>query len=487
MATIYQGKYEAVIGLEIHVQLDTASKLFCADSTKFGAEPNTHISPITLALPGTLPKINKKAIEYAVRLGLACQCEIMPYNFFARKNYFYPDLPKGWQTTQHTHPICMGGLVPIKTQTGIRQVQMHHIHLEEDAGKSIHDIYEGESCVDLNRAGTALVEIVSEPDMFSADEAWNYVQELRRLVRWIGVSDANMEEGSLRCDANISIRPAGDTRLGTRVEVKNLNSTRNIKKAIDFEIDRMIRLVEAGGMVQQQTRSFDAATGTTFAIRDKEQANDYRYFPEPDLPPIQLSQSFIEQIRASMPALPQQLAHKYQTSFGLSPYDAEQLVSDKDIAVYFEAATQKTNQYKAVANWINGPIRSIINEEHLSIDQVGITPETLADIIQLVDTGKLNFSVASTRLLPALRTPGADQKGQSALDIATRLNLIQTDNEDLLETWINEALESMPDKVQAYQKGKKGLIGLFVGEVKKRSKGKADPGRVMDLIKEKLG
>ena len=483
MATIYQGKYEAVIGLEIHVQLDTASKLFCGDSTRFGAEPNTHISPVTLALPGTLPKINKKAIEYAVRLGLACQCEIMPYNFFARKNYFYPDLPKGWQTTQHTHPICMGGLVPIKTADGFRMVKMHHIHLEEDAGKSIHDIYPDESCVDLNRAGTPLVEIVSEPDMFSADEAWNYVQELRRLVRWIGVSDANMEEGSLRCDANVSIRLAGDPKLGTRVEVKNLNSTRNIKKAIDYEIDRMIRLVESGDAVKQQTRSFDATNGTTFAIRDKEEANDYRYFPEPDLPPIQLSAEFIEKVKAAMPALPQELTTRYQQVFELSEYDAEQLVSEKEIAGYFEAVIRHTDNYKAAANWITGPIRSIMNEEHLDIDQVGISPEKLAGIIELVSAGKLNFSAASTKLLPALR-----KKPDSApAQLAAELNLLQTDNTDLLEDWINQALESMPDKVQAYQKGKKGLIGLFVGEVKKRSKGKADPQKVMDILREKLG
>lgn len=487
MAIIYQGKYEAVIGLEIHVQLDTASKLFCGDSTAFGAAPNTHISPITLALPGTLPKINKKAIEYAVRLGLACQCEIMPYNFFARKNYFYPDLPKGWQTTQHTHPICMGGLVPIKTQEGTRLVKMHHIHLEEDAGKSIHDIYDQDTCVDLNRAGTPLVEIVSEPDMFSADEAWNYVQELRRLVRWIGVSDANMEEGSLRCDANISIRPAGDPELGTRVEVKNLNSTRNIKRAIDYEIDRMIKLVEAGGKVKQQTRSFDATDGTTFAIRDKEEANDYRYFPEPDLPPIHLSEAFIRQIKADMPALPQALIQKYQAQYDLSEYDAEQLVSEKEIADYFEASVKYTHHYKAVVNWISGPLRSIMNDEHLLIDETSITAGTLAELVNLVAEGKLSFSVASTRLLPALREAHKANTEKSPLEIATDLNLIQTDDAALLNTWISEALESMPEKVQAYQKGKKGLIGLFVGEVKKRSKGKADPQRVMDLIKEKLG
>ena len=291
-------KYEAVIGLEIHVQLSTQSKLFCADDAGFGADPNTHISAITLAHPGTLPKINTKAVEYAVKLGLACNCRISNYNFFARKNYFYPDLPKGWQTSQHTHPICIGGTVQIKTENGKRAVQMHHIHLEEDAGKSIHDIYDDYTCVDLNRAGTPLVEIVSEPDMHSADEAWQYVNEIRRIVRWIGVSDGNMEEGSLRCDANISIRPKGETKLGTRVEVKNLNSTRNIKKAIEYEIERMIQLVESGGKVQQQTRSFDASTDTTFSIRDKEEANDYRYFPEPDLAPLNLSDAYINSLKA---------------------------------------------------------------------------------------------------------------------------------------------------------------------------------------------
>ena len=482
MATIYHGKYEAVIGLEIHVQLDTASKLFCGDSTWFGADPNTHISPITLALPGTLPKINKKAIEYAVRLGLACGCEIRNYNFFARKNYFYPDLPKGWQTTQHTHPICMGGLVPIKTEEGIREVKMHHIHLEEDAGKSIHDIYADESCVDLNRAGTPLVEIVSEPDMFSADEAWNYVQELRRLVRWIGVSDANMEEGSLRCDANVSIRLAGDPKLGTRVEVKNLNSTRNIKKAIDYEIERMIRLVEDGGTVKQQTRSFDANTGTTFSIRDKEEANDYRYFPEPDLPPIQLSDAFIENIRAAMPALPKACAERYQKEYELSEYDSEQLVSDKDIMTYFEATIQHTKHYKAVANWIIGPIRSVLNDEHLADSSAVLSPERLASLVDLIAGGSINFSVASTKLLPALR----ENPDKSPETLAAELNLLQTGDTNLLEKWVDEAMAGMPDKVEAYRKGKKGLIGVFVGDVKKRSKGKADPQKVMEILKEKL-
>ncbi|MDE1192720.1 MAG: Asp-tRNA(Asn)/Glu-tRNA(Gln) amidotransferase subunit GatB [Arachidicoccus sp.] len=476
------GKYEAVIGLEIHVQLSTKSKLFCGDDAGFGGDPNTHVSAITLAHPGTLPKLNKKAVEYAIKLGLACNCKINQYNFFARKNYFYPDLPKGWQTSQHTHPICLGGIIPIKTENGKRDVQMHHIHLEEDAGKSIHDIYDDYSCVDLNRAGTPLVEIVSEPDMHSADEAWQYVNEIRKLVRWIDVSDGNMEEGSLRCDANVSIRLKGEIKLGTRVEVKNLNSTRNIKKAIDYEIERMIKLVESGGKVQQQTRSFDASTDTTFSIRDKEEANDYRYFPEPDLAPLHLSDEYIDALKAALPALPSELIEKYQKDFSLSEYDAEQLCAEKEIADYFESVLSYSKNYKAVANWINGPVRSYINDNKISFKELSLSPNQLADLIQLIDEGKINFSVASSHIFPEL----LKDKNASAFDIATNKNLLQTSNDDELQTWIDQAINKMPDKVKEYQKGKKGLIGLFVGEVKKLSKGKADPKKVTELLQKKL-
>ncbi|ANI89357.1 glutaminyl-tRNA synthase (glutamine-hydrolyzing) subunit B [Arachidicoccus ginsenosidimutans] len=480
--TSISDKYEAVIGLEIHAQLATQSKLFCADDASFGAAPNTHISEITLAHPGTLPKLNKKAVEYAVKLGLACNCEISKYNFFARKNYFYPDLPKGWQTSQHTHPICIGGTVLIKTEQGKRLIQMHHIHLEEDAGKSIHDVYDDYTCVDLNRAGTPLVEIVSEPDMHTADEAWQYVNEIRKLVRWLGVSDGNMEEGSLRCDANVSIRLKGDTKLGTRAEVKNLNSTRNIKKAIEYEIERMIKLVESGGKVQQQTRSFDASTDTTFSIRDKEEANDYRYFPEPDLAPLNLSDEYINSLKSSLPALPNDLIEKYQTQLGLSEYDAEQLCSEKEIAVFFENVLPFSNNYKAVANWINGPIRSYVNDAKISLEELSFLPKQLAELIAMIDEGKVNFSVASSQIFPEL----VKDKNASAIDIATNKNLLQTSDNSQLESWINEAISRMPDKVKEYQKGKKGLIGLFVGEVKKLSKGKADPKKVTELLQEKL-
>lgn len=474
-------KYEAVIGLEVHAQLATSSKLFCGDSTAFGAPPNTHVSPITLGHPGTLPKTNKKAVDFAIRMGLACKCEIEKDNYFARKNYFYPDLPKGYQISQHTTPICKGGIVRIRTAAGERVIQLNRIHLEEDAGKSIHDQDDEFTCIDLNRAGTPLIEIVTEPDLHSAEEAWQYVTEIRRLVRWLGVCDGNMEEGSLRCDANVSIRLKGETTLGTKVEVKNLNSIRNVKKAIEFEIDRMIALVEAGGKVQQQTRSFDASNDTTFAIRDKEEANDYRYFPDPDLAPFHLTESFIDEIRKTLPALPEQLMQHYRGQLGLSEYDAQQLCDERSTADYFAAVTAHTKHYKAVANWMLGPLRQQLNETGNGFDRLNISPATMAALIQLVEEGKVNFSVASSKLLPALLLQDQDPQ-----QLAEAMNLMQVSNASELESWVAGALEAMPDKVMEYRKGKKGLIGLFVGEVKKRSKGKADPRIVTQLLEEKL-
>lgn len=476
------GKYEAVIGLEVHAQLATHSKLFCGDSITFGAAPNTHVSPITLGHPGTLPKTNRTAVEYAIRIGLACHCEIERYNYFARKNYFYPDLPKGYQVSQHTTPICKGGYVTIKTADGTKNIALNRIHMEEDAGKSIHDIDDDYTCVDYNRAGTALVEIVTEPVLQSADEAYQYITELRRLVRWTGVCDGNMEEGSLRCDANVSIRLKGETKLGTKVEVKNLNSMRNVKKAIEYEIERMIELVEGGGKVTQQTRSFDASNDTTFAIRDKEEANDYRYFAEPDLAPFHLTEEFIQGIQDKLPALPQQLLQTYRQQYGLTEYDAEQLCLEKSIADYFNAVALHTSNYKAAANWINGPIKQYLNSEKLGIEELTLTPVQLAGIIKLVEDGKVNFSVASAKLLPALLADSS----KTAEAVATELNLLQVSDSGELQSWVDEVIARMPDKVAEYKKGKKGLIGLFVGEVKKASKGKADPKVVTALLEEKL-
>ena len=474
-------KYEAVIGLEVHAQLQTNSKLFCGDSIAFGAEPNTHVSPVTLGHPGTLPKTNKKAVEYAVKLGLACNCQIESYNYFARKNYFYPDLPKGYQISQHTTPICLGGTVKIKTHEGERNVQLNRIHMEEDAGKSIHDRYDDYTCVDLNRAGTPLVEIVTEPDLHSSEEAYQYITELRRLVRWIGVCDGNMEEGSLRCDANVSVRLKGEKKLGVKVEVKNLNSIRNVKKAIDHEIERMINIIENGGSITQQTRSFNADDDSTFALRDKEEANDYRYFPDPDLAPFHLTEEYIQKIRASLPALPDQLMQQYQLEYALSEYDAAQLCDEKHESDYFQSTIQYTQHYKAVANWVTGPVRQYLHEHHQSFETIGLLPQTLAALIKIVDDSKVNFSVASSRLLPLLMKENKDP-----LELAEELNLLQVSDSNELEEWVNEAISKMPDKVVEYKKGKKGLIGLFVGEVKKISKGKADPKIVTTLLQEKL-
>lgn len=478
----FSDKYEAVIGLEVHAQLATQSKLFSGDATSFGAPPNTQVSAITAGHPGTLPKTNKKAVEYAVRMGLACDCAIERYNYFARKNYLYPDLPKGYQVSQHTTPICVGGRVAIKTGNTSRYVQLNRIHLEEDAGKSVHDMEPTFTNVDLNRAGVPLIEIVTEPDLHSADEAWQYVTEVRRLVRWLGICDGNMEEGSLRCDANVSIRLKGETKLGTKVEVKNLNSIRNVKKAIEFEIERMIGIVESGGSIQQQTRSFDAGNDTTFAIRDKEEANDYRYFAEPDLAPFQLAESFIEDIRQNLPALPSYLMQHYQEHLGLSEYDASQLCQDRETADYFNSLIEQTTHYKAVANWMNGPIRQYLNEHRIGFDTFSLTATQFTGLLQLVEEGKISFSAAAAQILPAL---AADAQ-KDALTVATQLNLLQVSDSNELEQWVSQALDSMPDKVAEYRKGKKGLIGLFVGEVKKLSKGKADPKVVTSLLQEKL-
>lgn len=475
-------KYEVVIGLEVHAQLLTKSKIFCGDSAAFGGAPNTHISPVTLAHPGSLPKMNKKAIEYAVKLGIALHCDIEQHNYFARKNYFYPDLPKGYQISQHTTPICKNGIVKIKVGDTERNIRLNRIHMEEDAGKSLHDVDEKYTAIDLNRAGVALLEIVSEPDLHSSEEAFAYVTELRRLVRWIDICDGNMEEGSMRCDANISIRLKGATKLGTRVEVKNLNSIRNVKHAIQYEIERMVQIVEAGGKITQQTRSFDATTDTTFSIRDKEEANDYRYFAEPDLAPFLLSEPFIESVKNSLPALPQALQNKYIHEHGLSEYDAAQLCMEKEMTDYFEALITHTTNYKAAANWMNGPVKHYLHEHKIVLKDFSLQPAELAGLLKLVEEGVVNFSIASTKLLPVLVTA----KDTTALQLATELNLLQVSDTNELETWVQVALDKMPDKVKEYQKGKKGLIGLFVGEVKKLSKGKADPKVVTELLERKL-
>jgi aspartyl-tRNA(Asn)/glutamyl-tRNA(Gln) amidotransferase subunit B len=482
MSVDYSHKYEAVIGLEVHAQLQTKSKLFAGDANTFGSSPNIHVSPITLGHPGTLPKMNKKAIEYAIRMGIVCKSEIAKFNYFARKNYFYPDLPKGYQISQHTTPICSGGFVSIKTENGDKEIQLTRIHLEEDAGKSIHDINEDFTLLDYNRAGVPLIEIVTEPVIHSAEEASAYVTEIRKLVRWIGICDGNMEEGSLRCDANVSIRLKGVKTFGTRVEVKNLNSIKHVKHAIEIEIQRLVELTEKGESIIQQTRSYDADNGTTFAIRTKEDAEDYRYFPEPDLAPFRFSDSFIEEIKNRLPTLPDARTKKYIDEMGLSAYDALQLVDEKFLSDLFETIADETIHKKYLANFLLGPVRSYINTTELDWEDLKISGSNWNKLLCLVAEGKLAFSVAAQQILPKMiRDAEADP-----VVIAKEQDLIQDAGEDEIIGWVEAVMNSMPDKVAEYRKGKKGLIGLFVGEVKKVSKGKADPRIATDLLNQYL-
>ena len=475
-------KYEVVIGLEVHAQLLTKTKLFCADSTAFGSDPNTQVSPISLAHPGTLPKMNKKAIELAVKLGLVLHCEIERHNYFARKNYFYPDLPKGYQVSQHTAPICKGGYVTISTAEAKKNIQLNRIHLEEDAGKSIHDIDPDYTCIDLNRAGVPLLEIVTEPCIHSAAEAFSFLTELRKTVRWLGVCDGNMEEGSMRCDANVSIRLKGETTLGKRVEVKNLNSIRNVKRAIEIEQERLIAQAEKNEPVIQETRSFDADKNTTFSLRSKEEADDYRYFPEPDLPPFVITDKYIDTVKTAMPALQEQLKEKYMTQYALTDYDSSVICNNKEDADFYYELIKYTEYSKPAANWLLGPLKFYCNEHNISMADFPLDPKSVASLIELTESGKVNFNNASTSILhEMIRMPA-----ETAVAIANSLNLLQESDANSIEIWVNEVIASMPEKVKEYKSGKKGLIGLFAGEVKKKSKGKADMQVVNKLLSEKL-
>ncbi|WP_138482359.1 Asp-tRNA(Asn)/Glu-tRNA(Gln) amidotransferase subunit GatB [Dyadobacter bucti] len=479
--------YETVIGLEVHCQLLTDSKLFAQDRNLFGAGPNTNIGPLTLALPGTLPKINKKAVEYAIRLGLACGCSISRRTIFDRKNYFYPDLPKGYQISQDKKPICENGGVKISVKNTAGQInekliRFHHIHLEEDAGKSVHDGSDTATLLDYNRAGTPLVEMVSEPDLRSAEETGAFVTEIRRLVRYLGISDGNMEEGSLRCDVNVSIRKNGESRLGTKVEVKNMNSIRNMMRAIAYETRRQVALLENNIEIQQETRMFDVENGQTYGMRVKETMNDYRYFPDPDLSPIIVSDEWLENIKASMPALPHELREKFTLKYGIPAYDAMVLTDTKEIADYFETVCSKTSSYKAASNWLMGPVKSYLNDHDGDIALFPVSAQSLADLIELSESGVVSNSVASQKIFPVLLA----EPERTPTEIATSNNWLQNSNTNELETLVDEVISSMPDKVAAYKKGKKGLLGLFVGEIMKKSNGTADPKLVNQLLAGKL-
>jgi aspartyl-tRNA(Asn)/glutamyl-tRNA(Gln) amidotransferase subunit B len=478
-----KGKYELVVGLEVHAQLLTASKMYNSDSTEYGNMPNTNISVITLGHPGTLPKVNKKAVEFAIKMGLACNSEITRRNIFARKNYFYPDLPKGYQLTQDKGPICVGGIVPIVLASGEKKnIALTRIHMEEDAGKSIHLAGEVDTLVDFNRAGVPLIEIVSEPDMRSSEEAYNFLVEIKKLVRYLDICDGNMEEGSLRCDANVSVRLNGDTEFGKKVEVKNMNSFRNVARAIEHEFERQIEMLEGGETILSETRTFDATTGTTSGMRTKEDMNDYRYFPEPDLSPVVVSEEWLNSIRVTMPSLPGVLYDRFVNEYGLPEYDAGVLTDTKEIALYFEELCKETDNYKAASNWVMGPVKSYLNELTLSIQEFPINTKQLAELITLVDEGKVSFSVASQKIYPEL----LKDNSKSGLQIAQELNLIQESDEGSLKPIVEKVLAENTAKVAEYKSGKKGLMGMFMGQVMKQSKGKADPKVASRILAELL-
>ncbi|RZK17640.1 MAG: Asp-tRNA(Asn)/Glu-tRNA(Gln) amidotransferase subunit GatB [Pedobacter sp.] len=478
-----QNNYELVSGLEIHVQLNTNTKIFSADSASFGALPNQNISTVSLALPGALPKLNKEVVAKAVRIGLALNCTINQINHFDRKNYFYADLPKGYQITQDNQPICVNGFLEVELADGsTKKIGINRIHLEEDAGKSIHDQDDNFSLVDLNRAGVPLIEIVTEPDIRSAEEASALLSEIRKLVRHLNVSDGNMEEGSLRCDANISIRENGTTEFGTRCEVKNLNSMRNVRRAMDFEFGRQVEVISNGGRIIQSTLNFDADKGTTSPMRTKEEANDYRYFSDPDLQPIYISDDWLAEITSAMPALPNEISKQMVSEFGISKADATIFAEDLDLLNYFNQALSSVNTKKTLINWLIGPIRAVLSEKGITISNYKVKPEQLAATINLVDDKKITQQIAIQQLLPAVE----NTENVNIVNLAQSLNLLISENSDELSGFIDEVLGKFPAQVEAYKKGKKGVLGLFVGEVMKLAKGKADAKKLNELILEKL-
>jgi aspartyl-tRNA(Asn)/glutamyl-tRNA(Gln) amidotransferase subunit B len=478
-------KYDVVIGLEVHCQLATESKIFAADANTFGTEPNNNISVITLAHPGVLPKLNKKAVEFAIKLGLAFDCTISQNNYFDRKNYFYPDLPKGYQVSQDKYPICVGGKVNFKIKTGKtfsdHCVQLHHIHMEEDAGKSIHDLDDKNTMLDYNRAGTPLLEMVTEPCIGSPEEAAAFLSEIRKVVRYLGISDGNMEEGSLRADLNVSIKLKGAKELGTKVEIKNMNSIKNLQKAAEYEIERQTKALEIGETITQETRGFDPETGKTNSMRVKETMNDYRYFPEPDLAPIFISNEQLAEAKNNTPKLPFELFGVLSKDMGVLEEHAYIITEDKELCDYFLLACKHTKNTKSVANWVVSNIKGYINENSLNIEDFQIKPAKIAELINAVDAGDISNSAAQMLMNLLITSPNAD-----IITLAKSNNLIQQKDSGALNTWVDEVLFANKLKVDEYNKGKKGLMGFFVGEVMKISKGSADPKLLNSILLEKL-
>ncbi len=472
--------YEPVIGLEVHAQLLTQSKMFCACGTSFGLPANTQTCPICLGMPGTLPVVNRKAVEMAIRTGLALNCTIQSTNRFARKNYFYPDLPKGYQISQYEEPICEHGWVEVSVGSSPKRIKIRRAHLEEDAGKNVHDAGAGGSRVDLNRAGTPLLEIVTEPDMRSADEVVAYLKMLRDVLMYLGVCDGNMEEGSLRCEPNLSLRPVGQKALGTKVELKNINSFKFVKEALEYEIKRQTNVLNEGGKVNQETRLWDVEKGVTATMRSKEEAHDYRYFPDPDLVPLSLSVEWIEELRQTVPELPAVRQKRFVSEYGLPEYDTGVLTVSKPLADYFEFCVKLFNQPKAVSNWVMGELLRELNNSGTAVSDSPVSPERLVSLLKLVDNGTISLKVAR-EIFPELYA-----SKMSPEQIVQEKGLTQVSDEGALGKIIDEVIAKNPAQVAQYRSGKEQVFGFFVGQVMKGSGGKANPGKVNELLKKKL-
>jgi|CZKP01.1.fsa_nt_gi aspartyl-tRNA(Asn)/glutamyl-tRNA(Gln) amidotransferase subunit B len=473
-------KYEGVIGLEVHAQLLTDSKIFCSCSTKFGNEPNTNICPICLGQPGVLPVLNKKVVEFTVLMGLATNCTINERSIFARKNYFYPDLPKGYQISQYEEPACEHGFMEITLPDAItKKIGITRIHMEEDAGKSIHDSGLSTS-VDLNRCGVPLIEIVSDPDMRTANEAYLYLNKIKQIVQYLGICDGNMEEGSLRCDANISIRLGGETKLGTKTEVKNMNSFRNVERAINYEINRQMEILEDGGVIVQETLLWDADKNKAFSMRSKEEAHDYRYFPEPDLFPVLVDDKWKNELSALLPELPYQRKNRFISSFKLPEYDAEILTQSRDIADYYEKVTDKTDDYKSASNWVMGDVLKVINEKKIDIKDFSISADNLAELINIINDNTISGKIAKEIFPEMLR------ENKKPLEIVKSKNLLQITDTTAIAGIIDDVLSKFPNEVQEFLTGKEKIFGFFIGKIMKETQGKANPKIVNELLREKI-
>jgi aspartyl-tRNA(Asn)/glutamyl-tRNA(Gln) amidotransferase subunit B len=475
--------WEAVIGLEVHAQLQTRTKIFCGCSTQFGAPPNSQVCPVCLGLPGALPVLNRQAVDFAIKAALACGCEVQPRSVFARKNYFYPDLPKGYQISQYELPLALGGGLDVTVDGQTKHVGLTRIHMEEDAGKSLHEGFpdsDRRTYVDYNRSGVPLIEIVSEPDMRSAAEAAEFFSRLRSILVWLGVSDGNMEEGSLRCDANVSIRPRGQAKLGTKAEVKNVNSFRYLEKALEYEITRQIDVIEGGGTVVQETRLWDTSSGRTHSMRSKEEAHDYRYFPEPDLPPLLVDEARIERVRETMPELPEARSRRFVSEYSIPAYDAGVLTQSAPLADYFEQTAKAAKNAKAASNWIMGELLRTLKERGQEIPDVPMQPPALAGLIALVDQGTISTSVAKGVFAKMY------DSGRSAEDIVREEGLAQNSDEGALSAIVSEVLTLNEETAAQYRAGKKQTFGFLVGQVMKKSGGKANPKLASDLVKRAL-